>query len=185
MAGTALRETAKTCVADWIANRTQSSELVPVLKATIVEGNRKDGLSRNFMNHVLGLISNMKCWDSEQAEQDWKYSVCYDVQPEHLERGSASLRSDPMITDLSTSTLCDIKGNDSELCIKYKDVSLTPVYFDIGKYAKVNIHVERNLNRKHYIKTTSAFKTVVVEARKTFTFKAHYDGSYHFGGCKC
>lgn len=170
-----IRLIAKSCIDEWSSKATETCDTV-VFKASFAEGKRKEGVSKELFEHMFKCLAAMTCWDPEQAREPWQYHVIYDIQAEALEKDVTALCKHKV--GFSAKLECDAKGNDAQLRISYMDES--PVKVGVGHYAAIEVAIERQSTTRNYIKKDADFTKILVEARKTFTFKEHYDWHYTF-----
>ena len=179
---TQLRRIAKACVDLWTAPSlpgpassagaaaaaTEGPETL--LKVSLAEGGRRDGVSPAFFRHVYSLLTSMQCWTPEEREQPWRRTVVFEVPIEHLETQPSGG---------GTLTLhCDENGDAGELRLTQRDASSSPV--GVGKVLAFQVAVEQHSCKKHYLKPSAQYHKVRIESRKTFVFHEHFDWHYTF-----
>lgn len=173
-----VRDVAKSCIDEWTQTSGGSGggEGSLLFKANFCEGKRKDGVSKELFEYMYGCLSGMTCWDASQVAEPWQYYVIYDVPSEALEKDVTDLSKRKV--GLSAQLECDAKGNNAQLRISYSDAP--PVKLGVGFHATINVASEMQCAERNYVKKGTQFSRVVVESRKTFTFKEHYDWHYTF-----
>ena len=149
-----------------------------VLRARLLEGRRKEGVSREHFEHMFGVLSSMTCWDAAEAERPWEHHVVYEVQPEALERDVTDLRA--RYTDIRATLACDTKGNEANLALAYHDPALPRARLEVGTAAAIEVSCETVCTSRTYLKKEAQFAKITVESRKTFTFREHFDWQYTF-----
>lgn len=170
-----VQNVAKACIEQWSAKASDAHDRAG-FRASFAEGKRKDGVSKELFEHMFECLARMNCWDPAEAADPWRYFVRYEMQPDALEKDVAGLCKRKHAVRIQLE--CDSKGNDAGLCVVYEDAP--PVQLGVGPYATVNVAIERQCAARNYIRKGSQFSKVLIEARKTFTFKEHYDWQYTF-----
>ena len=147
-----------------------------VLKATIMEGNRKEGMSPGLFEYMYNVLTAMPCFEATGNTAPWSYHVLYDLPPTMLEKDVEPLRE--RSHRLRTQLHCNADGDDARLVVAYEEKP--PLHIGIGKFATLSVCIDRECVSRNYIKKNTNFTKISVEARKTFTFKEHYDWQYTF-----
>lgn len=185
---THLRRIAKACVDQWTASSaaapasasaapppsTEPSPPETLLRVTLAEGGRRDGVSPAFFRHVYQLLTNMQCWTSDERRQPWRRQVVYEVPTEHLEKAALALGPHTGLT-----LRCDENGDNAELSLARQEPSLGCAV-GVGRVLAFQVAVEQRSSGKHYLKPTAQYHKVRVESTKTWVFREHYDWHYTF-----
>ncbi len=173
----ALHALAQACIYEWTARPGDLQERVS-LKATIKEGKRKEGVTKELFEYMFHVVTSMNCWDPTQAQAPWKEIVSYELQPEHLETGVETLRRTK--THLSSTLTCDFKGDDATLLLAYQEKDVPAVHVRAGTHAHMTVAMEKGSCTKNYIRPEASFHKIVVEMQKTWTYREHFDWEYTF-----
>lgn len=168
-----LQRKARDCIHQWKQKPSANCDAV-VFRACMVEGKRKEGVSKQFFEHILALLSSMTCWDASEQDQPWKYTVIYETALESLEKDVTELARSK--DSVKAAIFCDAKGSNAVLRLSYQDEP--PLQVGIGPYATVLVALEKRSESGQYLKKDANFSKMVVEARKTFTFHEHFDWEY-------
>jgi hypothetical protein len=170
-----LRDVALECIRQW--NQKQSADCdAVVFRTRFLEGQLKEGVTKQMFDHMLLTVSRMTCWDPSEASQPWKYVVEYDVALDALERDVAEWAKTKRT--VKSTVECDAKGNNAVLRLSYTEQPQLLV--GIGPFATIQVSLEKQCDSGQYLKKDTHFSKIVVEARKTFTFSEHFDWEYTF-----
>lgn len=175
--GASLHTISEACIREWNSKQSDLPERV-VLKASIMEGRRKEGISKQLFDYMFHVVSSMKCWDPEQVQEAWKESVSYEIQPGHLEKDLETLTRTK--DHLSSKIMCNFKGDEATLLLAYEEKDVPAVHLGVDKYANVTISMEKESSTKNYLQPDMSFHKIVVEVQKTLTYKEHFDWDYTF-----
>ena len=163
------------CIRDWTAKSSDQCATT-VFKSAFVEGNRREGISKELFNHIWSELSAMTCWEKGEVEAPWKSTIIYDIPPNMLEKDVEDLRKECHV--LTTTLECDDQGNDALLHVSYLEAP--PLHMGITKHATVQVCVERQSGARNYIKNEADFKNIAIHVTKRLTFKEHFDWHYDF-----
>jgi len=167
---------AEECIREWTAKSSDQPHTQVVFKAAIIEGNRREGVSREMFDHIWSALSKMNCWEAGKADKPWKSTVIYDVPPNMLEKSVEDLRKESHV--LQTTLQCDDHGNDAEQIVSY--LKKPPLCLGIATHASIDLCIERRCGIRNYIKKEANFLKISLDLTKTLTFKEHYDWHYKF-----
>lgn len=170
-----LQEMAKECIAQWSQKPSDTCDSV-VFLARLAEGKRREGVSKAFFDHIFHILSNMTCWDASEKIQPWKFIVKYETTLDALEKDFSELSKSTH--SVKPSITCSAKGNDAVLRVSYEEKA--PLQVGIGPYATVSVILEKRCETGQYLKKDANFSKILVEARKTFVFREHFDWQYTF-----
>ena len=173
--GKRVGDIAEACIREWTTKASETCSHV-VFKAALMEGNRKEGVSKEMFEHIWATLSGMPCWDSDEVNAPWTSHVTYDVPPDMLEKSVTDLRRQSHC--MRTTLECDAHGNDAEQVVTYLDVP--PLRLGIATHAAIQVYLERRCSTRNYVKKEANFNKISVDVKKTLTFKEHYDWQYAF-----
>lgn len=172
-----MRNIAKKCIDEWGAKTSEICDNV-VLKASFNEGRQRQGMSKQLFDHIFSCLASMQCWDPKQLAEPWTFRAVYELQPEALEKDVTPLRNRATGGKVQTSLYCDDKGNGAQLLVTYQENP--PLDIGVGQHLTVQVNIDKQMTTKNYLKPDAQFTKVTVEARKTFTYKEHFDWHYTF-----
>lgn len=172
-----MRNVAKRCLDEWSLKTSELCDNV-VFKASFNEGKRRQGMSKELFDHMYACLASMQCWDPQELAKPWTFHVVYELQPEALEKDVTPLRNRATGGLVQTILTCDDKGNEAQLLVTYQETP--PLLVNVGQHLTIQVNVDKQMTTKNYLKPDTNFTKVTVEAKKTFTFKEHFDWQYTF-----
>ena len=168
-------ELAHTCMREWSAKATDIGSHL-VFNAALMEGNRREGVSRDLFTHLWTALSSMTCWEAAELEKPWTSHVTYEIPHDMLEKSVHDLRRNAHA--LRATLECDSQGNDAEQIVTYLETP--PLRLGVGQHASIEVSLERRCKTRNYVKKEATFHKISVEVKKTLTFKEHFDWHYTF-----